>query len=399
MMKNNGNIGVYIHIPFCVKKCSYCDFLSFSATEADKERYIDRLCNEIRLFCEERSVRADSVFIGGGTPSVLDVRLTEKLMSVVRDSIELSSDCEITTEINPGTMDREKADTYKTLGINRISMGVQSLDDGLLRRLGRIHRSREFYETFTILREAGFDNINTDLMFALPAQQEKTWEKTLEDVISLKPEHISFYSLIIEEGTLFYEDFKAGKLNVTDDETDRKMYSFALKKLAKSGYRHYEISNAAIPGKESKHNLKYWNMENYVGFGLGAHSFIDGARFCNTDDLEKYSRIYAKNECTSSKSLKKGEQGGFRVPEQYKLINYNDKKDNMEEFIFTGLRKIEGISEKYFKEFTGCDLMKEYFAPIEKMKKEGLLEQPDGYIRLTRKGLDFANYVIREFIV
>ncbi len=399
MMKNNEKIGVYIHIPFCVKKCSYCDFLSFSAAEADKERYIDRLCNEIRLFCEGRSIRADSVFIGGGTPSVLGVSLTEKLMSVVRDSIELSDDCEITTEINPGTMGREKARAYKELGINRISMGVQSLDDELLKRLGRIHRSREFYETFELLREAGFDNINTDLMFALPGQEQKTWEKTLEAVIKLKPEHISFYSLIIEEGTPFYEDFKAGKLNVTDDETDRKMYSFALKKLAEAGYHHYEISNAAVPGKESRHNLKYWNMQNYIGFGLGAHSFIDGARFCNTDDFGEYNRIYAKDGCNASKSLQIAQNCGFCVPDEYKLINYNNPKDNMEELIFTGLRKIEGISEKYFREFTGCDLFEEYLSPIDKMKKEGLLIREAGRIKLTRKGLDFANYVIREFIV
>ncbi len=399
MMKNNEKIGVYIHIPFCVKKCSYCDFISFSAAEADKERYIDRLCNEIRLFCENRSIRADSVFIGGGTPSVLGVSLTEKLMSVVRGSIELSDDCEITTEINPGTMDREKAEIYKELGINRISMGVQSLDDALLKRLGRIHRSCEFYETFEILREAGFDNINTDLMFALPGQEQKTWEKTLEAVIKLKPEHISFYSLIIEEGTPFYEDFKAGKLNVTDDETDRKMYSFALKKLAETGYHHYEISNAAVPGKESRHNLKYWNMQNYIGFGLGAHSFIDGARFCNTDDFGEYNRIYAKYGCNASKSLQIAQYCGFCVPGEYKLINYNNQKDNMEELIFTGLRKIEGISEKYFREFTGCDLIEAYSAPIDKMKKEGLLIREAGRIKLTRKGLDFANYVIREFIV
>lgn len=396
MMKNNEKTGVYIHIPFCVKKCSYCDFLSFSATDADKESYIDKLCNEIRLFCEGRSVKADSLFIGGGTPSVLDARLTEKLMSAVRDSIELSDDCEITTEINPGTMDREKAEIYKELGINRISMGVQSLDDGILERLGRIHRSREFYDTFSVLREAGFDNINTDLMFALPGQEQKTWEKTLEAVIKLKPEHISFYSLIIEEGTPFYEDFKAGKLNVTDDETDREMYSFALKKLAESGYHHYEISNAAVPGKESRHNLKYWNMQNYIGFGLGAHSFIDGARFCNTDDFGEYNRIYSQ---AGRKCREPEDKNSFQVPEQYKLINYNNQKDNMEELIFTGLRKIEGISEKYFREFTGCDFVQEYSAPIDKMKKEGLLIHEAGRIKLTRKGLDFANYVIREFIV
>lgn len=386
-MKNNDLKGVYVHIPFCLRKCNYCDFLSFSSSEEQRKNYVDALCREIRRFCRGKSFRADSVFIGGGTPSVLEPKLIEQVMNTLRESIGgITDDAEISIEVNPGTMTREKAEVYRGLGINRISMGVQSLDDGVLERLGRIHRREQFLETYSILREAGFDNLNTDLMFALPGQTRDTWKKTLGEILELRPEHISFYSLIIEEGTPFYEDYKSGRLSEMDDEEDRWLYHHAVEKLEGAGYHHYEISNAAIPGRESRHNLKYWSMDEYVGFGLGAHSFMDGKRFCNVEGFDDYVDI--QKRLADSDDI----HGGYEMSEP------NSLKDNMEEFIFTGLRKTDGVTADDFARCTGADLHKEYSVEIEKMKSEGMLEDSGKGIKLTSKGLDFANYVMREFV-
>ena len=383
MMINKKKTGVYIHIPFCVKKCRYCDFLSFAADESVKKEYTEALCREIRG-CREEMKRADSVFIGGGTPSVLSADQTERIMYTVRENIELTPDCEITAEINPGTMNREKARIYRSCGINRISMGVQSLDDGLLERLGRIHRKSEVYETFYLLREEGFGNINTDLMFSLPGQSIDLWEETLEGILDLKPEHVSFYGLMIEEGTPFYDELKAGTLTETEDEKDRLMYRRALARLKSAGYRQYEISNAAVPGRESVHNLKYWFMEDYIGFGLGAHSFEKGVRYCNTGDMEEYLSIYRKIPGDREKCCS--------------IINRNTVKDNAEEFIFTGLRKTEGILKADFKKITGMSIEAVYSGEIRKMSEEGLLRDTGDSICLTERGTDFSNYVMREFI-
>lgn len=385
-MKNNDFKGVYVHIPFCLRKCNYCDFLSFPSDEESRKNYVEALCYEIRRFCRGKSLKADSVFIGGGTPSVLEPALIGQIMNTLRESLEIAADAEISMEVNPGTMDREKAEAYRSYGINRISMGVQSLDDGLLERLGRIHRREQFLETYSILREAGFDNLNTDLMFSLPGQTKETWKKTLGEILELGPEHISFYSLIIEEGTPFYEDYRSGKLKEIDDEEDRWLYHYAVQKLTEAGYNHYEISNAALPGRESRHNLKYWNMDEYVGFGLGAHSFMGGRRFSNTCDINEYAEIQKKHK--DSDDIFAG----------YEISEPNTKKDDMEECIFTGLRKIEGIASDDFEGCTGADLYEEYSAEIERMKSEGMLEDTGKGIRLTSKGLDFANYVMREFM-
>ncbi|MDO4481680.1 MAG: radical SAM family heme chaperone HemW [Bacillota bacterium] len=383
MMINSTNVGVYIHIPFCVRKCRYCDFLSFPAEESLKKEYVEALCREIRGYsCKGRT--ADSVFIGGGTPSVLSPELTESIINTVADVFNLSPECEITAEINPGTMDREKTRVYRDCGINRISMGVQSLDDRLLERLGRIHRKKEVYETYNLLREAGFDNINTDLMFSLPGQSIETWDKTLRETVDLKPEHISFYGLIIEAGTPFYDELKSGNLEETEDEQDRLMYRLALERLTAAGYRQYEISNAAFPRRESVHNLKYWSMEDYAGFGIGAHSFEKGMRYCCTTDIKEYLSQYRE------------------IPEDRKkfcsIINRNTVKDNAEEFIFTGLRKTAGVLKKDFEKLTGKSIESVYSDEINRMSEEGLLIDSGDRIYLTEKGTDLSNYVMREFI-
>ena len=385
MMNNSKKTtGVYVHIPFCVRKCSYCDFLSFAAEDNTKERYIDALCREITEYCKDKEITADSVFIGGGTPSVLEPELMIKLITTLKSCIDLTDDCEITVEANPGTMDRNKAAVYKKAGINRISLGVQSMNDDILSRLGRIHRRKEFLETFKLLREEGFDNINTDLMFALPSQSFELWKETLEEIISLKPEHISFYGLIIEEGTPFYEEWCEGRLHQASDEDDRRMYHYAVSKLKEEGYIHYEISNAALPGRASRHNLKYWSMEEYTGFGLGAHSFAEGVRYENTHDMDEYLSLYSGNSGTGA--------------EKHIILNRNTVKDDAEEFIFTGLRKIEGVYRKDFLELTGRRLDEVYSEEIQKMAAEGLLEDLGDRIALTSKGLDISNYVMREFI-
>ena len=382
--RNKKTTGVYVHIPFCVRKCNYCDFLSFAGDEAVKERYVDMVCSEIEAYCRDRSITADTVFIGGGTPSVLKPKLIERLMDAVRTGFSLTEDCEMTIEANPGTVDGEKAEVFKSSGINRISLGVQSMDDDLLRRLGRIHSRKDFLKTYELLRNKGFDNINTDLMFSLPGQNFEKWKNTLEETADLKPEHISFYSLIIEEGTPFYEEWKKGSLEEISDDDDRKMYHFASEMLNEKGYVHYEISNAALPGRESKHNLKYWSMEEYAGFGLGAHSFVEGVRYENTRDMEEYLKLYAK--------------APDLWEERYNVINRNTVKDNAEEFVFTGLRKLEGIYKDDFAKLVGNDIYDIYSKEINKMVNEGLLKDHGSRIALTKKGIDISNYVMREFI-
>ena len=386
MMKNKNvkTTGVYVHIPFCVKKCNYCDFLSFASDDKTKERYINALCREISAYCEDKKIAADTVFIGGGTPSVLKPELIERLMKTVREGFSLTEDCEITIEANPGTVDEKKAEVYRDAGINRISLGVQSLDDDILKRLGRIHSRKEFLKTYELLRNKGFDNINTDLMFSLPSQSLDKWKETLEELISLKPEHISFYSLIIEEGTPFYDEWLKGSLKEISDDDDRRMYHYASDKLKEKGYIHYEISNAALPGRGSRHNLKYWSMDEYAGFGLGAHSFIDGVRYEDTHDMEEYLLLYS-GDLRSRK-------------ERYKVINRNTVKDNAEEFVFTGLRKLEGIYKDDFHRLIGRSIYDIYSEEIAKMVKEGLLKDHGGRIALTTKGVDISNYVMREFI-
>ncbi len=397
MMNNRGSQGIYIHIPFCVKKCNYCDFLSFHAGDEIKKLYIDCLCNEIRRYCYGKSVTADSVFIGGGTPSVLEPELMEKLMLTVRDvfGTGLDKNAEITVETNPGTLNKEKTELYIDLGINRISMGVQSLDDVLLKRIGRIHRRNDVFEMFELLRKNGFENINTDLMFALPEQSSRQWKDTLDEIFRMRPEHISFYSLIIEEGTQFYDEMKSGKLTPASDETDRFMYHYALSRLREEGYRQYEISNSAIPGKESVHNMKYWEMKDYIGFGLGAHSFVGGVRFRNTDDMNEYVNLYSKKEMNGC-CLPDDRITG--IPDTYIVNNINTAKDNAEEYIFTGLRLVEGISTDRFEKYTGINFMEKFGEQAEKLSREEMIEITGERVRLTEKGLDFANYVIRELM-
>ncbi|NLP30901.1 MAG: oxygen-independent coproporphyrinogen III oxidase [Clostridiales bacterium] len=377
MMKTN-KLGLYIHIPFCIKKCRYCDFLSFSYSDKDLIwAYVNTLVSEIRRQSKEYDYRVDSIFIGGGTPTLVDAEHIWKILDGIYRSFQVESNVEITIESNPKTLSKEKLKAYHGMNINRLSMGVQSLNDGLLDLLGRTHSAKDFYNNYEDARIIGFDNINLDLIFSIPGQTVSIWVETLNKVLELNPEHISFYSLQLEEDTQFYKMYEEGKFNLIDDETDRFMYHKALSLMKEKGYIHYEISNVARPGYECRHNLKYWSMENYLGLGLGAHSYINGYRFANLGDIKEY----------------------IDGTEKVDWFHRNSEKDDITEYIITGLRKIEGISLKDFERRYRANLCDLYKESIDKHRKDGLLEiDTNGSLKLTMLGIDIANKVLVDFV-
>ena len=333
------DLEIYIHIPFCIKKCAYCDFLSGPGNEEAIDRYVKALLDEIRGISETDiplSFFGDvtSVFFGGGTPSVLTGEQLKKIMDTLRTNFSVAADAEITIEANPGTVTKEKLSIYSEIGINRISFGLQSTNNEELKLLGRIHTYEEFLESYKMARECGFHNINVDLISAIPRQTVESWEQSLKEIVKLNPEHISAYSLIIEEGTLFAKVYGEGTSKEeelpTEDE-ERLMYQRTEEILNDAGYHRYEISNYAKEGKECKHNLGYWERKDYLGLGLGASSLIDNVRFKNTDDMETYIR-FASNP--------------FQMREDEEKLS---KEAQMEEFVFLGLRKMKGISIKEFE--------------------------------------------------
>lgn len=378
---------LYIHIPFCVRKCAYCDFLSGTENKEKIEKYVNALVGEIESYGSVDTLSlfgtVTSVFLGGGTPTVLEENQIERILNAVKQSFEIDRDAEITIEANPGTVTKAKLKVYRRVGINRISFGLQSVVNEELRMLGRIHTFEEFLESYKLARECGFDNINVDLMSAIPKQTLKSWEETLSKVIKLNPEHISAYSLIIEEGTPFAEVYGEGKEREADlpsEEEERAIYKRTEEMLKEAGYHRYEISNYAKPQKECRHNLGYWERKNYLGLGLGASSLLDNVRFHNTDQMEKYVRKSAHLEA-------------IRVEKEYL-----DETAQMEEFVFLGMRKMEGISLQEFKDSFGVDLLACYGKNIERMRKLELVEIEDGYLKLTKKGIDISNYVFAEIL-
>lgn len=378
---------LYIHIPFCVRKCRYCDFLSAAYDEGTKTAYMQALSQEIgQRAADCQGYEVISVFIGGGTPSVLGAAQIEKLMGVIRSHYILRQDAEITIEVNPGTVEmaENRFGIYRRAGINRLSIGLQSANDGELQILGRIHTFQDFLDTYQAAVEAGFDNINVDLMSGIPGQSLESYEKTLRTMISLDPAptHISAYSLIVEEGTPFFELKEEGKLELPDEDTDRRMYHLTKKVLAKSGYERYEISNYAKAGYECRHNSGYWRRTEYLGFGIGAASLFGGKRFRNSEDIFHY--------CS--------DPFGMRMEEVL------SGKDCMEEFMFLGLRMMEGVSFVKFHECFGRNLEEVYASVIEKNKKAGLLYvyekgSKDPHLALTDKGIDVSNYVLAQFLL
>ena len=377
--ENKAPLGLYVHIPFCVQKCNYCDFLSFSADEKRKRQYIDALVREMKSWREKISdYEVDTIFIGGGTPSVLSVTDMDSLFQGISDCFTRSQKTEFTVECNPGTVDEEKLSLYRQAGVNRLSFGMQSTMDEELHQLGRIHNYKQFLGSYELARRVGFDNVNVDIMSAVPKQTLMSYETTLHRVTKLAPEHISSYSLIIEEGTPFYEWYRESP--PVDEDTDRRMYECTEEILSAAGYSRYEISNYAKPGRECRHNIKYWRRFEYLGLGLGASSQMGNCRFSNVRDLASYMDSV---------------QSGEILAEDREELSSADEKA---EFMYLGLRMMQGISEKEFEENFGENLMECYGEEINRCERQGLLECQGDRIFLTKRGIDVSNRVFAEFI-
>lgn len=377
---------LYFHIPFCVKKCLYCDFLSAPAGRETQAAYMKALVQEtITRATDYKDYTVDTIFIGGGTPSVVEAVWIERLMEGVFANYRVTENAEISMEINPGTVDKDKMKIYHSAGINRLSIGLQSACDEELRRLGRIHTWQEFKITYSHAREAGFTNINVDLMSALPGQSEDTYYKSLEKVLALNPppEHISAYSLIVEEGTCFAAMVEEGTLELPDEDCERRMYENTALILAEKGYSRYEISNYAREGYACRHNCGYWNRVDYVGFGIGAASLIENIRFRNEEDVFQY--ISDPLGCRTS-------------------VEKLSVEEQMEEFMFLGLRLCAGVMEEEFRNIFGKSMEEVYGEIIAANISEGLLEYQEGSegedrrLALTGKGIDVSNYVMSQFL-
>ena len=374
-------ISLYIHIPFCAQKCLYCDFPSFARKDHLRKAYIEALNKEIISLREKHNnLEINTIFIGGGTPSVLEADELECLLKEVA-KLNMAKYIEYSMECNPGNLTEEKLEVMKKYGVNRISMGLQAKQDNLLKGLGRIHNYKTFKENFLLAKKVGFNNINVDLMFGLPNQRLNEWEETLREIISLEPAHISAYSLIIEEGTAFYNLYENDKLKLPTEEEERKMYHLAKKILEENGFNQYEISNYAKERKECRHNLAYWNMDNWIGVGSASASYIDGKRIKNISSVEKYiNSINEKREAVEE------------------IIN-NSKNDNMEEFMFMGLRKINGIDENEFKKRFSMNINDVYGEILNKYIDEGLLIRDSGRIFLSEKGIEISNIIMADFLL
>lgn len=400
MFDNKNPIGIYIHIPFCEAKCAYCDFLSGPSSNENKKRYVDALIKQIKEYsylAEEYYIR--TIFIGGGTPSSIAPMDIRRILETVYEVFHIenaynsnvnnqqapqsTSSIEITIEANPGTLTEEKLLIYKKSGINRISMGLQSVNDKELKLLGRIHTYQQFEENYYLARECGFTNINIDLMSALPGQTVDTWERTLKTVIELNPEHISAYSLIIEEGTPFYERYADGSELPTEEE-DRQMYYLTKKLLKEAGYERYEISNYAKTGYESKHNSSYWERIDYIGFGLGASSCLKNTRFHNEENMTAYINQFESNHNTMN---------------SWKEVQQLTTKEQMEECMFLGLRMMKGVDMNQFEQVFKVNFDAIYGKIANEMISDGLLIKKNNHLILTERGIDLSNYVMSEFLL
>ena len=373
--------GIYIHIPFCKKKCKYCDFISFSCAENMWEDYFKALTKEIENSNIIKTVT--TIYIGGGTPSLVDTKYISYILEAIYRKFKISDDVEITLEINPGTsIDKQKISEYKNMGINRISIGLQSAQNRILALIGRIHTYEEFLDTYNIVKEIGFKNVNVDLMLAIPTQTENDLLDSLSKIIKLQPNHISVYSLIVEDGTEIQKLLDNNVLKYVDEEIERKMYWKTKKVLEKNGYMHYEISNFAKKGFESKHNIDCWNQEEYLGFGLAAHSYLNNKRFSNIDNLDKYIENIKNNSFDKNVIIHEEQT----------------REEKAKEFMMIGLRKIEGISISEFERKFRINPLFYFRFEISKLTEEGLIEVDLDNIKLTKKGLDLANIVFEEFI-
>lgn len=384
-------IGLYIHIPFCKQKCSYCDFCSYANKESFIKRYIQCVLKEIIEVGNNNKIDFENgkddlflvktIYIGGGTPSLIDSKYIVQIIEDIKLNFEIDEKAEITIEVNPGTVTLEKLEDYKRAGINRLSIGLQSTHEHLLKEIGRIHTYLDFLDTFRFAREAGFENINVDLMIGIPNQTLEEVKDSIEEIVSMEPEHISVYSLILEEGTPLFKKVEEG-LELPDEELERKMYWAVKQTLEQNNYIHYEISNFAKKGYESKHNLDCWNQKEYIGFGIAAHSYTNGIRYSNIENIEQYIKNYDED----------------KTEENLVFHEKQDMEAMQKEYMLLGLRKIDGVSIQEFKIKFVANPVFLYHSELEKLVNEELLEIDGDMIKLTNKGLDLANIVWEEFI-
>lgn len=398
-------IGIYIHIPFCMQKCLYCDFVSKPAPFKTRRDYVNRLLDEIDtstqqlcpFVCENsasniknnvtngncvKDYLVDTVFIGGGTPSVLDADWIEEILCKLKERFDFSQDCECTIEVNPGTVDYDKIMKYRRAGINRLSIGLQSCHDMELKALGRIHDFAAFEKTYRLARKAGFDNINVDLMSSIPEQTEDSFIASLQRVIRLNPEHISVYSLIVEEGTPFYDM----ELKLPDEEEERRIYHETGRILREYGYEQYEISNYAKPGKACRHNIRYWQCDEYIGYGVAAASYLKDIRWKNTENIDKYIQNVLINSNIKNRDF-------------YSEKEVLTQEEKCAEFMFMGLRMNRGVPEEEFLRRFACSVDEKYGDIIKKHIRNELLCRESNHILLTEKGRDVCNYVMSDFLL
>ena len=383
-------LGIYIHIPFCKQKCYYCDFVSFPDKINLQEKYIEALIKELKSYnLEEYDVT--TIYIGGGTPSYISSDLIKKVLENLKEKIKSNKtkweDIEITIEVNPGTVNKEKLEEYKKQGINRLSIGLQTTNDILLKKIGRIHTYKEFLDTYNLARNIGFENINVDLIIGLPEETISDVKKDLENIIKINPEHISVYSLIVEEGTKIENLLNENKITLPDEESERRMYWFVKNTLELNGYNHYEISNFAKENMESKHNINCWEQKEYIGLGIASHSYVENIRYGNTSNLEKYieNKDFANEQELETKKI--------RI-----IDEVQSKEDIKKEYMMLGLRKVKGVKISKFKEKFGENPIYIFRNELEKLVRENLIVVDGDNIYLSNKGLDLANLVFEEFI-
>lgn len=373
----NKGIALYIHIPFCKQKCLYCDFPSFPGKENKMLCYAKALSKEINKLKDKK---INTIFIGGGTPTYLSLE-GWKILKKSIEKLNVDKNLEFTVECNPGTFDKEKLKLLKFMGVNRLSIGLQAWQNKHLKALGRIHEVQDFIESFNLARKIGFNNINVDLMFGIPNQTLDEWKETLQNVVNMSPDHISCYSLIVEKGTKFYSLYEKDELDLPKEDIERSMYNYALKFLDSKQYHQYEISNFSKENKECRHNLVYWDVEEYIGCGAFAHSYENSFRYNNVQDIDEY--IFKMDNNISPVENK----------------NKNSEKNDMEEFMFMGLRKIKGISiEKFNKKFK-ISIYKVYGEVIDKYKRQNLLIEKAGNLFLSPKGIELSNMIMSDFLL
>ena len=400
-------LGIYIHIPFCIKKCYYCDFISFSDKFDIQNKYIEKIKEEIQAqkhIMEKYDIT--TIYIGGGTPSSIEskkiIEILEEILN--KDKNVKVNNKEITIEVNPGTVTKQKLEDYKEAGINRISIGLQTTNKKLLKNIGRIHNLEDFEKTYNLIKEIGFKNINVDLMIGLPNQTIEDIKQSIEKIVNLTPKHISVYSLIIEENTPFEKMLEENKLSLPSDEEERTQYHYVKNKLELEGYKHYEISNFAIPGFESIHNSNCWEQKEYLGIGLAAHSYINKVRVENTSNIEEYLKLTKEKIQEESKKIQdiaKQNYTQIEMPVKIGIKTINEvqsKSDQEKEYMLLGLRKLDGVEILKFKQKFNENPIYLFREELSKLFKEELIEIDLDQIKLTRKGLDLANLVWEEFI-